>query len=76
MDVILVRGDPHAGETLFVHFPAHHIAFEADITDYTLSARHFLRVVEERGLRIDRIYGAHTSTVVTLRDIEDEEPSN
>ena len=76
IEIWKVAGDPHAGDTLFAYLPGPRIAFEADITDYVLSAKHFLQFVEDRGLKIDRLYGAHNGAFAELWHLEDDDPSN
>ena len=76
IEIWKVAGDPHAGDTLFAYLPGPRIAFEADITDYVLSAKHFLQFVEGRGLKIDRLYGAHNGASAELWELEDDDPSN
>lgn len=71
-----VLGDPHVAETLFFYFPATRAVFEADIADYNQSAKRFLLFVEEKGLDVERIYGAHNSAFTTLAELENDDPWN
>ena len=76
LDVWVIRNDPHAEEMLFVHFPQHRIAFEGDLSDYVMSARHFLRFIDRNALSIDRVFASHSSRPLTLIEIQWEDPGN
>jgi ribonuclease BN (tRNA processing enzyme) len=76
VEIHLLRNDPHVAEMLFAYLPASRIVFEADISDYVLSARTFLRTIEERHMAVDRIYGAHNSGVAVPEELADDEPVN
>ncbi len=71
-----MTGGPHVDEMLFAYLPAPGIAFEGDIGDYVLSAKYFLRYVDEHHLKINRLYGVHNSSSAALADYDDDTPVN
>ena len=71
-----IKGDTHAQEILFAYIPSSAIVFEADLSDYVLSAKHFLQFVEAKNLKIEKVYGAHNSRFSELKDLEVDDPAN
>ncbi|HZZ75166.1 MAG TPA: hypothetical protein VFE04_04530, partial [Puia sp.] len=61
---------------LFAYIPSSGIVFEADLSDYVLSAKHFLQFAEAKNLKIEKIYGSHNSGVSELKDFEIDDPAN
>ena len=76
MEIYSVTGAQHADEMLLVYFPGRHITFDGDLSDYVLAAKRLRQVVDERGLVVDKMYAAHTSTSYVLADLEEDDPSN
>jgi len=76
MEIYSVTGAQHADEMLLVYFPGRHISFDGDLSDYVLAAKRLRQVVDERGLVVDKMYAAHTSTSYVLSDLEEDDPSN
>ena len=74
--IYAIKGDSHAQEILFAFIPSSEIVFEADLSDYILSAKHFLQFVDARNLKIKKIYGSHNSGVSELKDFEVDDPAN
>ncbi|MET0619830.1 MAG: MBL fold metallo-hydrolase [Thermoanaerobaculia bacterium] len=76
MEIYTVTGALHADEMLLVYFPARRITFEGDLSDYIFAAKRLRQLVDERGLAVDRMYAAHTSTSYVLTDLDEDDPSN
>jgi Metallo-beta-lactamase superfamily len=76
IDIHLLRNDPHAEEMLFAHFPSKAIVFEGDLVDYVVSSWNLLRFIDEKGLRVERVFSSHSATPRKLADLQWEEPGN
>ena len=76
VEIHLVKDAQHADELLLAYFPARRITFEGDLSDYILASKRLRQLIEERGLSVDRMYAAHTSTFYELSDLEADDPSN
>ena len=76
VEIHLVTDAQHADELLLAYFPARRITFEGDLSDYILASKRLRQLIEERGLSVDRMYAAHTSTFYEITDLEEDDPSN
>lgn len=76
VEIYRVTDALHADELLLAYFPSRRITFEGDLSDYILASKRLRQLIEERGLSIDRMYAAHTSTFYEISDLEEDDPSN
>jgi hypothetical protein len=66
----------HSAEILFCYLPGSRTVFEADLSDYVLTSKQFLKFIEKKQLVVEKIYGSHNSGVATPYDLEEDEPNN
>ena len=66
----------HSGEILFAYLPGSKSVFEADLSDYVLTSKQFLKFMEKKRLVVEWVYGSHNSGVATPYDLEEDDPSN